>query len=209
MPSFPSSHCPTPCQAKSSGPCSPGSPPGLRKGFPGPRALSLSSSHHSGGAAGPVLTPLSHAVRCEGQALPLLPLVPVARLASAILAVCPEPSDVHRVRCLPSASGGPSSWGWWGSQKTPRVRSGGWAHLTLRASTPAPTSMLWAVPPHQCYGQTSTALQTSSPQAGVTPRVREEGSGGQERPTLPGEPPTGLRGHQASVASSKAFQRGL
>ena len=35
------------------------------------------------------------------------------------------------------------------------------------------------------------------------------GEWGQERPTLPGEPPTGLRGHRASVASSKAFQRGL
>lgn len=106
-------------------------------------------------------------MRSEGQALPLLPLVPVARLASAILAVCPEPSDVHRVRCLPSASGGPSSWGWRGSQKTPRVRSGGWAHLTLRASTPAPTSVLWAAQP---------------PQAGVTPRVSEEGSGGRRGP---------------------------
>ena len=115
---------------------------------------------HSGGAAGPALTPASHTMRCEGRALPLLPLVPMAPLASAILAVRPEPSDVHQARCHPSASRVPSSWGWWGSQKVPRMKSGGWAHLTLRASAPAPTSVLWA-------DQHSPADQL--PKAGVTP----------------------------------------
>lgn len=49
--------------------------------------------------------------------------------------------------------GYPPPWGWWASQKAPHMKSGGWPTLTLRASVPAPTSVLW--------GQTSTALQTS------------------------------------------------